>query len=272
MGAAVVAGAPARAALQPPGMRDGQLGGLPGGRALQAAGIDVAKEVGRRVGGVLDQEAVLEERQPSADLVDQLLFELPGDLVTPADLLALERRDVLAILGRGGGLVAACRAGGLFDVYAHRGAVDLALDDRLGELGEPERVHLHQALGPGVGGAVGVAVAVQRDRDDHAAGTAVVGVVMVDENRLAEEGLVPLFDLSGRERVVVVVGPAGDHPGADVQVPGPGLVVEGDPVRGFAQLAGLGESRAGRLPGLQDLQAGILPQHRALRLLPPSGL
>jgi hypothetical protein len=54
----------------------------------------------------------------------------------------------------------------------------------------------------------------------------VVGVVVVDEDRLADEGLVGRLDLLGRELVEVVVAPAGDGALADVQEAGTGLVVE----------------------------------------------
>jgi hypothetical protein len=46
----------------------------------------------------------------------------------------------------------------------------------------------------------------------------VVVVVVVDEDRLADEGPVGRLDLLGGELVVVVVAPAGDRPAADVEV------------------------------------------------------
>jgi hypothetical protein len=77
----------------------------------------------------------------------------------------------------------------------------------LASLGKRLGVDLHQHLGPGVGGAVGVAVLVQGGVDDDAPGPAVVVVVVVDEDRLADEGPVGLLDLLGGELVEVVVAP-----------------------------------------------------------------
>jgi hypothetical protein len=84
------------------------------------------------------------------------------------------------------------------------------------------------------GGAVRVGVLVQGGVDDDAPRPAVVVVVVVDEDRLADEGPVGLLDLLGRELVEVVVAPAGDRPGADVQEAGLGVVVEDVPVRSIA--------------------------------------
>jgi hypothetical protein len=248
------------------GQAPARLGGS--GSGVQATVVRLAQEVGGGVSRVLHQQAVLEERQPGADLVDEPLLDLSRIRVALADLLALERGQVAAVFGGAGGLVAAGRAARPLDVHAHRGPVDLACQDGLGQLWEPQGVDLHQAFDPGVRGAIRVAVPVESNRHDHAAGPAVIGVVVVDEDRLAEEGLVALLDLGRGEGVVVVIGAAGDHPRAHVQEPRPGLVVEGDPVRGLeqARAAGLGP------PGLQDLQACVLTQQSALPFFPPSGL
>jgi hypothetical protein len=197
--------------------------------------------------------------------VDQALLDLAALLVPLPDLPALHRGQVLAVLGRGGGLVAAGRAGGPVDVHAHAGAVDLAFEDRPGQLREPDRVDLHEALDPGVGPAIAGLVAVQRDGHDDAPGAPVVRVVVVHEHRLAEEGPVALLDLLGGERVVVVVGPAGDHPGADVQVAGARVVVERDPVGDAGDPAGR------RLaPRVEHFQRRVL-EHDPLRSLHSSG-
>ena len=172
------------------------------------------------VSGVLDQEAVLEEPQAVAPLGDQHLFGGPRGSVDPADLHALHPRDVLAVLRWGVGLVAARGAHRVLDVGSHRGARDVSCDNGLGETGEPDGVDLHEHLGPGVRGSVWVDVLVEDGVDDDASGSSVVGVVVVDEDRLADEGAVGPLDLLGRELVEVVVAARGDGPRPDIDVSG----------------------------------------------------
>ena len=146
-----------------------------------------------------------------------LLGARGGDLT---DLGALHAGDVGAVLHGGASLVVADSALRHLDIHAHRGALDVALHDGLGQLGEVDGIDFHEDLYPSVSGAVRVQVLVQLGVEDHATGTTVVLVLVVHEHGLADERQVALLDLLSGERVVVVVGPRRDGPRADVQVAG----------------------------------------------------
>ena len=95
---------------------------------------------------------------------------------------------------------------------------------------------------------------MERDGDNGASGTSVVRVVVRDEDRLAQEGLVALLDLVSVEAVEVLVDARGDGSGADVQVAGSALdVIELGPVSGLERAFRLTSHRSA-----QDLEGGSL--------------
>src|SRR6516225_1551681 len=163
------------------------------------------------------------------------------------------------IFARAGRLVAARRAGGVFAVHAHRGAVDPAGQDGLGELGEDLGVDLVEQFNPRIRAAVWILITMQSGSDYYSPSTFLITVVVINKGRLAQERLPALLDLPGRERVVVVVGARADRPAPDVQVARPRGVVEADPVGSLAQAAA--GMALGHAPGVEHGQGGVLAQH-----------
>jgi hypothetical protein len=137
----------------------------------------------------------------------------------------------------------------------------------------PDSVDLHQHLGPGVGGAVRVGVLVQGGVDDDPACSPVVGVVVVDEDGLADEGPVGLLDLLGGELVVVVVAARGDRSRANIDVSPARRVLE---VVAMGLAPGSGHALVTRVRGHRQQQVvelqldglGVLRQHRTDLLTP----
>ena len=179
----------------------------------------------RGVSGVFDEKAVLEEVQPVARFTNENTHPSTRGGVT-VKAITLLPGHVLAVFVRSRRLVVARCTNGMVDVDAHRGPVDLTRKHSLGQLGEPLGIDLHEHLGPRVRRAVGVGVLVQGGVDDEATSATVVVVVVVDEDGLADKGLVALLDLIGGELVIIVITTRRDCARANVDVSITWFVIE----------------------------------------------
>jgi hypothetical protein len=128
----------------------------------------------------------------------------------------------------------------------------MTLDNSLSQLREAMSIDFHQYFTPGIRRTIRIDIVVQSRRDDHSPGPAVVVIDVIYEHRLADEGLVTLLDLLGREPVVVVVDSRGDGPRPDVEKAGSGVVGE------VGAMGLTADGAVAAVLGGEDLQAGVL--------------
>ena len=132
----------------------------------------------------------------------------------------------------------------------------MTLDNSLSQLGEANRIDFHEDLYPSVRGVVNIAIFMELSVKDDSSGTTVILVFVIDENRLPNKRKVALLDFFGWEGVVVVIGPARNGSGPNVEIAGAHSDL------GEVRLVCRASQRLRRKGRRQRFQCGVLANHR----------